>query len=134
MSTGKPDQDERSGPLSELQAEVQRRAVEMAAKQAAGAALEGASRAGHGLLDAVESLLFGEKGGAQKLLEREESADPLARIRSRHQLGEDSRPAAATAPAAPDPVAEARARLEKMKAELKARKEGPVEGEIKKTL
>ena len=70
-------------------------------------------KAADSALDDLESALLGRVGAADEILESEADVDPLDRIRAAHGLKTD-----AVAPPKPsDPVADAQAQLEKLKAE-----------------
>lgn len=64
-------------------------------------------------LDDLESALLGEVGAADEILEGQTNIDPLDRIRAAHGLETD----APTTEKPSDPVADAQAQLEKLKAE-----------------
>ena len=95
--------------------DVQRR-IEAAAEAAARAALaevaDGARSLGHGLLDALEGAVFGEKGGAEAAIARFEGSDP--------------RPAPVSSEASPRESAAAKAaRIQAKLAALKAAAAAP---------
>jgi hypothetical protein len=131
MSEPKPS------PLDDLQARAELAAAEAALESAAKAAVEGASKAGNGLLDALEVAIFGRVGGAEATLAAEKIADPLERLRAKYGDVEVPRPAEA-APRKEDPVARAKAELERLKAaqaETRAASGDPGdEAPVKKTL
>lgn len=102
----------KSSTLDDLQARAELAAAEVAVRAAASAALEGAERAGTGLLDALEQAIFGRVGGAEATLQVEKIADPLDRLRAKY--GDVKAPT--PPPAREDPVAKARAELERLKA------------------
>jgi len=101
------------------------RAKAEAAKQAASAAVDGAvaaiGKAADGALDAVEKLLFGRVGAAEEAVKREAEADPIARLRAQHGLGE--RPEAAPAPPVEGTGGTVRARSRRELAEDEARRQ-----------
>lgn len=107
-------------PKSPLdRARVEKAAVEAAASAAASAAADAATRAGHGVLDAIETLLFGKVGGAEEAIRAEEGVDPLARLRADAAKADALRAevqAADPAPPREDPEAVARRQLEALKA------------------
>ncbi len=128
------DPEDKKSTLDDLEARAQRAAAEAAVSAAAAAAREGVERAGTGLLDALEVAIFGRVGGAEARLETEKIPDPLDRLRAKY--GSVEVPKAPDAPVREDPVAKARAELERLKAEAAAKKAGgAVEPEpVKKTL
>lgn len=102
-----------------LDAAKQRIAVEAATAAVSSAA----SRAGDGFLDALESVLFGKVGEADKVVAREEHADPLERLRAQYgQSGDEVEHAVAPAPVKPvaptaaDRLAKAQVELDRLKA------------------
>lgn len=126
---GEPTEKKTLG--EDLEARAQAAAADAAVKVAAEAARETVERAGSGLLDALEVALFGRVGGADATLAAEKIADPLDRLRAKYE----DIPLPKPAEAAPkeDPVAKARAELERLKAEAAAKKAG-AEPAAKKTL
>ena len=123
------DTDDKPGTLDDLKARAELAAAEAAARSAANAAVEGLSRAGHGLLDSLEVAIFGRVGGAEATVAAEQIADPLERLRAKYEQVETPKPASP----AEDPVAKAKAELERLKAEAAARKAGGPDP-LKKTL
>lgn len=97
-----------------LQAEAEKRAVEAAIQAAA----ERAAQVGDDLLDGLERALFDRVGGAEAVLQREEHADPLERLRAQYAAPVAAPPAR---PSRAEAEAKARAELERLKA---ARKKG----------
>ncbi len=127
------DPADRKSPLDDLEARAQAAAAEAAVKAAASAAIEGAERAGNGLLDALEEAIFGRVGGAEATVQAEKIVDPLDRLRAKYGSMETPKPV--EAPKREDPVAKARAELERLKAEAAAKRGGsPEEAPVKKTL
>ena len=92
--------------LKKWWANIRRTALEESAKLAAAKAADSA-------LDDLESTLLGKVGAADEILDSESQIDPLDRIRAAHgiksDLPDDHEPS--------DPVADAQAQLEKLKAE-----------------
>lgn len=123
------DPKDKTDTLDDLKARAELAAAEAAARSAANAAVEGLSRAGHGLLDALEVAVFGRVGGAEAQVAAEQQVDPLDRLRAKYEKVEAPKPA----PRAEDPVAKAKTELERLKAEAAARKAGEQEP-VKKTL
>ena len=122
--------------LDKLKAEAEARAAEAAVKAAAEQAGEAVSRAGHGLLDALETALFGRVGGAESELRKESARSPIDRLRAQYGASGDE-VEQATRPAEPpvvkaDPVAKAKAELERLKAAAAAPRTEPAP--VKKTL
>lgn len=118
--------------LAKAEEEARMRAAAAAAEAAVAGAAKAVAKAADGVLDGLESMLFGKVGGAKEHLDRE-NADPLDRLRAQY-----AKPEPKEAPkAAPkvDPVAKARAELEALKAARGAKAEPPrTDGGIKKTL
>ena len=71
-------------------------------------------KAADAALDDLESALLGKVGAADEILDSELEVDPLDRIRAAH--GIESEKSSGTKKS--DPVADAQAQLEKLKAEL----------------
>ena len=64
--------------MSDVQRRIEAAAAEAAARAALAEVADGARSLGHGLLDALEGAVFGEKGGAEAAIARfEGSAPPL---------------------------------------------------------
>ncbi|MDP2305260.1 MAG: hypothetical protein Q8P18_04455 [Pseudomonadota bacterium] len=145
------------GPLEALAEEARGRAAHAAlkatAEAAADAAIATAGKVASGVLDGLETLLFGRLGAAEEAAKADEG-DPLARMRSRYnadvaavkRAAGDEAPEEGGAPAAappqeaaparpvkPDPVARARLELEALKAARDKRAASP-DAPIKKTL
>ena len=138
MSSEEKPPSEPSEPsvVEKLKSEAELRAAEAAVKAAASSASAAASRAGAGLLDALETALFGKVGGADQVLRKDSATGTLDRLRAQYGASGDE-VEDAMKPAAPkvvkaDPVAKARAELERLKAEAAAPKAPPPE--VKKTL
>lgn len=136
MSTDDPA---RKSIAERLAAEAAATAARKGVEEAAAGARKGVEKAAEGALDAMERMLFGKVGGADEVLRREATADPLERLRL--QYGEA--PAAdpqAPPPAKEDPMAVARRQLEEIKRQRAARAEAggdaeePAEKPIKRTL
>jgi hypothetical protein len=118
-------------PLEELADDARARAARATADAAIDAAGAAASRLAHGMLDGLETLMFGKVGAAEDAAKKDEG-DPLERLRGRYTSDAKPKvPAAPPAVAAPklDPVAQAQKELEALKAARKA----PA-AEVKKTL
>lgn len=131
---------ETPGPLDTLADEARSRAARAAVEAAAEAAVATAGRVANGVLDGLESLLFGRVGAAEEAAKADDP-DPLARIRAKYDAdvaavhradGADGATKREAAPAAPvqaapprpakeDPVVRARAELEALKAARDAR-------------
>lgn len=124
------------GALDKLRSEAEARAAEAAVKAAAAQASEAVSRAGTGLLDALETALFGKVGGADAALRKDSATSTLDRLRAQYGTAGDEVEEAVQKPAPKvikeDPVAKAKAELERLKAEAAA--PGVEPPPIKKTL
>lgn len=122
--------DPKEPPLHErLAAEAAAAAARRSAEAMARGAMDAVGKAADGALDAVEKLLFGRVGAAEEVVKREQTADPVERLRAQYGLGPREGKAEVAPPTKPDPVEEARQQLEALK---KARAEPPAE--VKKTL
>lgn len=135
MSADEQNRDE--DPLKKLKSEAELRAAEAAVQAAVSQAGAAASRAGEGLLDALEAAIFGKVGGADQVLRKDRASSALDRLRAQYGASGDEVEAAEKAAAPPpvvkpDPVAKARAELERLKAEAAAPRSPPPE--VKKTL
>lgn len=111
--------------------------LERASAEAAKAAVvSGLEAAATGALDAVERLLFGKVGGAEEAVRREESADPLERLRAQYGSAEPQSAAATPKNTAPkeDPNEVAIRQLADLKRARAERLAAAEAGEIKKTL
>lgn len=127
------DEDKDQRTIDTLRAEAEKLAAEAAVKAAAESAIEGVSRAGHGLLDVIEVALLGRVGAAEDALKAEQIRDPLDRLRAKYEDVELPKPASASP--REDPVAKARAELERLKAEAaQARAAEGTDAPVKKTL
>lgn len=125
------DEDKDRRTIDTLKAEAEKLAAEAAVKAAAESAIEGVSRVGHGLLDALEVALLGRVGAAEAALKAEQIHDPLERLRAKYEDVELPKPAAT--PPREDPVAKARAELDRLKAEA-AQARAEADAPVKKTL
>ncbi len=153
--------DDTPGPLDraaqaaeELAAEARVRAARAAAEATVEAAAAAASKVAHGVLDGLETLLFGKVGAAEEAA-RAEVGDPLDRLRAKYadkpagtpdatpsgtptdapDAPEAAKPAPEPArPPREDPVARARAELDALKAARDRRASGDEGPPIKKTL
>jgi hypothetical protein len=134
------------GAIEALTDEARRRAARATVEAAAEAAVATAGRVATGVLDGLETLLFGRVGAAEEAAKADEG-DPLARVRNRYNAdvaavkraagdtapAEEIAPAPVARPAKPDPVARARAELDALKAARDKRTDTP-DTPIKKTL
>ncbi len=141
----KPDDDAPTGKdtpgepsaLDALAEEARLRAARAAGEAAVTAAVTAAGKMATGVLDGIETLLFGRVGAAEEAAKAEDG-DPLARLRARYDADvaavkragggapaadagtEDpmtpAQPVATARPPREDPVARARAELEALKA------------------
>jgi len=153
-----PTDEKDAAPVGRIEAltdEARKRAaratVEATVEAAAEAAVATAGRVATGVLDGLETLLFGRVGAAEEAAKADDG-DPLARVRNRYNADvaavkratgdtapaeeatqKPSGPAPAARPAKPDPVARARAELEALKAARDKRTDTP-DTPIKKTL
>lgn len=122
-----------------IEAEARAASTRAAVGAATSAAASAASRAGEGLLDALETALFGKVGEADKVLRREATADPLERLRAQYGRSGDEveqatappAPVKATTPTVEDRLAKAKIELERLKA---AKAAAPEDAPPKKTL
>ncbi|MES2644453.1 MAG: hypothetical protein V4850_33510 [Myxococcota bacterium] len=134
------------GAIEALTDEARKRAARATVEATVEVAVATAGRMATGVLDGLETLLFGRVGAAEEAAKADDG-DPLARVRNRYNAdvaavkrasgdaapAEDAAPAPAPRPAKPDPVARARAELEALKAARDKRTETP-DAPIKKTL
>ena len=116
-----------SDPADVIKQRLERAAAEQALKKV-GAEV---SAFGHGLLDAIEGAVFGQKGGADGVLaEQASKGSALDRARQKYGLGEAPAPAATVGESAEAKAARIQAKLDA----LKAAKNGPPPAPPKKTL
>lgn len=140
------------GPLESLADEARKRAARATVEAAAEAAVATAGKVATGVLDGLETFLFGRVGAAEEAAKADDG-DPLARVRNRYNAdvaavkraaGEEppgtpehsapeAKAEAPARPAKPDPVARARAELEALKAARDKRGTAP-DAPVKKTL
>lgn len=98
--------------VDDLKARLEREALRIGAEKAANEAMAGIGRAAGSALDGLERALFGKVGGAEEVIRREETADPLERLR--REVGVE-RPAAPPPPSKEDALARAKKELEALK-------------------
>jgi hypothetical protein len=115
-----------SDPADEIKERLERAAAEQALKKVSAEV----SAFGHGLLDAIEGAVFGQKGGADEVLAEQASrGSALDRARQKYGVGEGP------APAPVGESAEAKAaRIQAKLDALKAAKSAPPAAPPKKTL
>lgn len=111
-----------------LEQKAKEAAARAAAEAAAKAAAAAVGKAADEALDAVETWIFGKVGGAEEVVRREESADPLERLRA--QYGAKDTPKPATRPSREEAEAAAKRQLEELK--RKMAQPAPAEGEAPK--
>lgn len=97
---------------SDLRTRLEREALRLGAEKAASEALSGLGRAADGALDGLERALFGKVGGAEEVLRREETADPLERLR--REVGAPT-PVVPPKPSKEEALNRAKAELEALK-------------------
>lgn len=140
--------DRAAEAVEDATAEAKARAARAAAEATAAAAVEAASQAAskvaHGVLDGLETLIFGRVGGAEEAATRDDG-DPLDRLRARYAAEKppaapdapapaEATPPAPARPAKEDPVARAKAEFEALKAARERKNAAPDDTPVKKTL
>lgn len=112
MATDDPEKPKEPSLADRLAADAAATAAQKTAEAMARGAMAAVGKAADSALDAVERLLFGKVGGAEEAVAREQTADPVDRLRAQYGLGKKP---TETAPVKVDPADEARRQLEELK-------------------